>query len=68
MKMRKFRALKRTNNYCGQCLFFRVDKHPGKCDDYNYGYCDLADVRVDNDGGACKHFKYDWEVNDDGNE
>ncbi len=66
--MRKFRKLKRTNNYCGQCLFFRADTQPDKGGDYNDGYCDLADVRVENGGGACKHFKYDWEINDDGKE
>lgn len=57
--MRKPRTLKRTSNFCSQCAFFAEDGE--QIDEYQDGYCDFAEVRVDYYGGACRHFRYVYE-------
>ena len=66
--MKKPRKLRRTSNNCGECLYFAEDDRTAPLVDDKDGECDIGGCRVEAGGGACKHFKYDWEINDDGNE
>ena len=59
---KKPRALRRTSNICGECVFFvEPPANVSGILELMLGECDIASTEVKYEGGACKHFKYKWE-------